>query len=169
MKKRPEKKHLFRHLILTTNCKICIYYVFERMLWNFGTLSCSTVTTYLQQIRCACSMKVASSPSTFREQNECFANTIFFPQQQGETFAFEVSTLPCLNSDRGYTVSPALLCLLSHEQCGQVTQCNHKLSRKRQRDVAETSREKVSWDFTLFLRNRFFLFLQKMSGKQPLN
>ena len=77
-KKRPEKKHLFRHLILTTNCKICIYYVFKRMLWNFGTLSCSTVTTYPQQIRCAWSIKVASSPSTFREQNECFANTIFF-------------------------------------------------------------------------------------------
>ena len=143
MKKRPEKKHLFRHLILTTNCKICIYYVFERMLWNFGTLSCSTVTTYLQQIRCACSMKVASSPSTFREQNECFANTIFIPQQQGETFAFEVSTTsPCLNNDRGYTVSPALLSLLSLDQCGQVTQCNRKLSRKRQRDFAETSRKK---------------------------
>ena len=33
---------------------------------------------YPQHIRCVCSMKVASSPLTFREQNECFANTIFF-------------------------------------------------------------------------------------------
>ena len=93
-----------------------------------------------------------------------FCKHYIFPQQQGETFAFEVSTTsPCLNSDRGLTVSPRLLSLQSHDQCGQVTQCNHKLSRKRQRDVAKTSREKVSWEFTLFLWNKFF-FSKKCQG-----
>ena len=51
--------------------------------------------------------------------------------------------------------------LLSHDQRGQVTQCNRKLSRKRQRDVAKTSREKFSWEYTLFLWNKFIFFFQK--------
>ena len=74
---------------------------------KFWDVSCSTVTTYPQQIRCACSIQ---SASTFRERNECssiksfsfwihFANTKFFPQQQGSTFRQHhlVSTTPRLH------------------------------------------------------------------------
>ena len=74
---------------------------------KFWDVSCSTVTTYPPQIRCACSIQ---SASTFRERNECssiksfsfwihFANTKFFPQQQGSTFRQHhlVSTTPRLH------------------------------------------------------------------------
>ena len=120
-KERPEKKNIcFAILSWRRNAK----YAFIMLLRVCcEILEPCRVTTYPQQICCACSIKVASSPSTLRKENDCFANTIFIPKRQGETFALDVSTIsPCLNSDRGYTVSPALLSLLSYDQCDRTYQ-----------------------------------------------